>query len=64
MWHNKPRKYTDKKENKIFLKYRERREQLQSHIKLTASSYMTKHLRISSYVKKPFLTYDFAIAPF
>ncbi len=30
-------------------------EQLQSHIWLTASSYMTKYLRISSYIRKPFL---------
>jgi hypothetical protein len=65
MWDNKPKKYTDKKEKKIFLIYRKfRREQLLSHIRLTASSYMTKNLRISSYVRKPFLTYDFATAPF
>ncbi len=38
-------------------------EQLQSHIWLTASSYMGKYLRISSYIKKPFLIYDFATAP-
>jgi hypothetical protein len=37
-------------------------EQLQSHIWLTASSYMTKYLRISSYIRKPFLIYDFATA--
>ncbi len=30
-------------------------EQLQSHILLTASSYMGKYLRISSYIRKPFL---------
>ncbi len=30
-------------------------EQLQSHIWLTASSYMGKSLRISSYIRKPFL---------
>ncbi len=28
-----------------------------------ASSYMGKYLRISSYIRKPFLIYDFAIAP-
>jgi hypothetical protein len=39
-----------------------RRERLQSH-KLTASSYMANYLRISSYVRKPFLIYDFATAP-
>ncbi len=38
-----------------------RRERL--HIILTASSYMTKHLRISSYIRKPFFTYYFATAP-
>ncbi len=37
-------------------------EQLQSHIWLTASSYMGKYLRISSYFTKPFLIYDFATA--
>ncbi len=39
-----------------------RAEQLQSHIWLTASSYMGKYLRISSYNRKPFLIYDFAAA--
>ncbi len=39
-------------------------EQLQSHIWLSASSYMGKYLRISSYIRKPFLMYDFATAPF
>jgi hypothetical protein len=38
-------------------------EQLQSHIWLTASSYMVKYLRISSYIRTPFLVYDFATAP-
>ncbi len=56
--------YTDKKENKIFLKYKEiQRDRVQSHIWLTASSYMGKNLRISSYIRKPFLIYDFAPAP-
>ncbi len=41
-----------------------RMEQLQSHLWLTASSYMGKYLRISSYIRKPFLIYDFATAPF
>ncbi len=41
-----------------------RMEQLQSHIWLTASSYIVKYLRISSYIRKPFLIYDFATAPF
>ncbi len=38
-------------------------EQLQSHIRLTSSSYMGKYLRVSSYIRKPFLIYDFATAP-
>ncbi len=39
-------------------------EQLQSHKGLTASSsYMEKYFRISSYIRKPFLMYDFATAP-
>ncbi len=40
-------------------------EQLQSHIWLTgtASSYVVKYLRISSYIRKPFFTYDFATDP-
>jgi hypothetical protein len=38
-------------------------EQLQSHIWLTASSYMGKYLCISQYINKPFLIYDFATAP-
>ncbi len=41
-----------------------RMEQLQCYIWLTASSYMVKYLRISSYIRKPFLKYDFATAPF
>jgi hypothetical protein len=40
-----------------------RMEQLQSHIWLTASSYMGKYLRISSYIRKAFLIKDFATAP-
>jgi hypothetical protein len=40
-----------------------RMEQLQSHIWLTASSYMRKNLRISSYIRKPFLIHEFATAP-
>ncbi len=39
-------------------------KQSQSHIWLTAFSYMVKYLRISSYIRKPFLIYDFATAPF
>ncbi len=40
-----------------------RRERLQSHIWLTASTNM-KYLRISSYIGKLFLIYDFATATF
>ncbi len=40
-----------------------RRGQLQSYIWLRASSNMTKYLRISSYIRKPFLIYDFATDP-
>jgi hypothetical protein len=41
-----------------------RRDRLQSHIWLTAASYMVKYLRISSHTctRKPFLLYDFATA--
>jgi hypothetical protein len=39
-----------------------RRDRLQSHIWRTASSYIVKYLRISSYIRKPFLIYDFATA--
>jgi hypothetical protein len=38
-------------------------EQLQNHMWLTASSYIGKYLRISSYIRKSFLIYDFATAP-
>ncbi len=41
-----------------------RMEQLQSHIWLTASSKTAKNFRISSCIRKPFLRYDFATAPF
>ncbi len=43
-------------------KFRWDREQ--SHIWLTASLYMVKYLRISSYIRKPFLICDFAPDPF
>jgi hypothetical protein len=36
-------------------------KQLQSHTLLTASSYMGKYLRISSYIRQPFLTLNFLI---
>ncbi len=36
---------------------------LENHIWLTASSSLVKYLRISSYIRKPFLMYDFATDP-
>jgi hypothetical protein len=39
-------------------------EQLQSHMTNgLLTSYMVKYLLISSYIRKPFLIYDFATAP-
>jgi hypothetical protein len=61
-----PVPYTDNKENEISLVYKE----VQSGA--VAKSYMTyglliycmgKYLRIISYMRKPFLIYDFATAP-
>jgi hypothetical protein len=53
--------YTDKKENQIFLVYKE----IQNGA--VAKSYITngllKYLHISSYIRKPFLIYAFATAP-
>ncbi len=37
---------------------------MQSHRLLTGSSYKTKYSRISSYIRKTFLIYDFAPAPY
>ncbi len=57
--------YTDKKEIKFSPYIRIfRMEQLQSHIWLTASSYIwgNMYLRIPSYSRKPFLICDFAAA--
>jgi hypothetical protein len=56
--------FTDKKENLIFLIYKEIQigAVAKSYMK-TASSYMGKYLRISSYIRKPFLIYDSATAP-
>jgi hypothetical protein len=50
-------KYPDKKENQIFLIYKifSMYQQLQRHIRLMASSYVEKYLRISSNIRKPFL---------
>jgi hypothetical protein len=46
--------YTDKKENQTFL--------INKEIQNVAAAYMGKYLRISSYIRKPFLIYDFATA--
>ncbi len=57
--------YTDKREIKFSSYIRKfRMEQLQSHIWLTASSCKGKYLSFSSYIRKPFLIYCFATAPF
>jgi hypothetical protein len=59
-------KHTDKKENQNFPIYKE------IHNRAVAKSYTTnglliqymgKYFPISSYIGKPFLTYDFATAP-
>ncbi len=52
-----------KKINVSLSKRKFRMEQLQSYIWLTASSYMGKYLHISSYIRKPFLIYDFSTDP-
>ncbi len=55
---------TDKKKIQFPLYIRKfRRDRLQNHKWLTASSYKVKYLRISSYIRKPFLIYDFATDP-
>jgi hypothetical protein len=38
-------------------------DRVQSQIWLTASSFMVKYQRPSSYIKKPFLIYDFETDP-
>ncbi len=56
----------DKKENKIFLIYKEIQKGAVAKSYMTnglLSSYMTTYLRISSYISKLFLIYDFATAP-
>jgi hypothetical protein len=55
---------TDKKENKIFLIYKEIQKGAVAKSYMTrTASYMTKYLPISSYMRKPFLIIDFASAP-
>jgi hypothetical protein len=50
--------YTHKKENKMFLTYKE----IQSGA--VAKSYMRKGENISPYMRRPLFIYDFATAPF
>ncbi len=55
--------YTDKKIKFSSYIKKFKVEQLQSHIWLTRPPHIWETLRISSYIRKPFLIYDFAIAP-
>jgi hypothetical protein len=58
--------YTDRKENKIFLLYKDIQNGAVEESYMTNGlliQYMGKYLRISSYIRKPFLIYDFATAP-
>jgi hypothetical protein len=55
-----------KKENQIFLIYKEIQSGAVEKSYMTNGlliQYMGKYLRISSYIRKPFLIYDFATAP-
>jgi hypothetical protein len=55
---------TDKKENTIFLIFKEiQKGEVAKSYMTVGSSYMTKCLRISSYIRKPFHIYDFATHP-
>ncbi len=56
----------NKKENEIILGYKEIRKGAVAKLYLYMTNgllILTKFLRISSYISKPFLTYDFATAP-
>ena len=60
--------HTDKKENKIFLKYKEIQKGAVAKSYMTTGNdllryYRTKYLHNFSYIRKPFLIYDFATAP-
>ncbi len=60
--YNIPDKRKEKKISSYIMKFR--RDQLQSHIWLTAPSYfLVKYLHISSYIRNPFLIYDFVRDP-
>ncbi len=57
-------KSTDKKENQIFLIYKEIQNGAGAKsYKTNGLSYMGKYLRISTSIRKPFLIYDVATAP-
>jgi hypothetical protein len=57
-------KYTDKKENQIFLKYKEIQNGAVAKLYMTKGLLIYKtYFRISSYIRKPFLIYYFATAP-
>jgi hypothetical protein len=60
IWTTGQTNYTDKKENKIFLLYKE----IQSEA--VAKSYMRKGLCANSspYMRRPLVIYDIATAPF
>jgi hypothetical protein len=59
--------YTDKNENQLFLIYRGIQSGAVAKSYMTNGllnpSYIGKYFRITSYVRKPFLIYDFATAP-
>jgi hypothetical protein len=58
--------FTDKKENQIFLIYKEIQNGAVAKSYMTNGvliQYMGKYLRISSYIRRPFLIYDCATAP-
>jgi hypothetical protein len=53
------------KKKRKFSSYKEiQRDRVQSHMWLTASSFMAKYLRISSYIRELFFIYDFSSDPF
>ena len=57
--------YTDKKENRIFVIYKEIQKGPVAKSDMTSGlliQYMVKYLCIFSYIRKPFLIYDFATA--
>jgi hypothetical protein len=63
--------HTDKKENQVFLIYREIQNGAVAKSDMTNGlliygeifAHFYEFLRISSYIRKPFLIYDFATAP-